>query len=118
MKESKIVLKIFDFCGLHCVTIEEGALLYKSILKALKDHERVYLDFEGVLVITSSFLNASVGRLIGKLKDEFGMKIHLRNLEKRDVELIELVIENAKEHFGKSSKEKQIETIINRRLMG
>ena len=117
MKKTKFVLKVFNSCGLHCVSIEEGAQLYKNIIKIFSKNDVIYLDFNKVSVITSSFLNASIGRLVGKLGKDFDKKLFWVNLDRKDSELIQLVVENATEHFGKKPKEKRIESIVNQRLM-
>lgn len=118
MKQDIIVLKAFDLCGEHCVGIDDGVCYYKEIIKALDSHAKVRLDFVNVFTITSSFLNASVGRLIGKLGSSFDKQISWEHMDKNDSELMKLVIENAKEHFAKTERERDIEKNITQQVLG
>jgi hypothetical protein len=108
-----VILKVKDSCGSHCVGIEEGEKVFDRIEEAFKSGRKICLNFEGVLTITSSFLNASVGRLLAYFKEEdVEENLIWSGLDRRDEELIRLVISNAKEHFAKTKPEQQVENDI------
>lgn len=108
-----VIIQIVKKCGPHCVGIEEGESLFNEIFPILNAGNRVILDFKEVLTITSSFLNASIGKLFGQLKNgTFEDRIRWDNLDENDQQLIQLVIENAKEHFSKTKKGKELEEDI------
>lgn len=108
MSQDIVSLKIVDICGSHCVGLEDGKLLYDQILPILKSGSKVCLDFDGILTLTSSFLNASVGRLFGQnLGIEIEKQVVWNGLDEDDVQLIQLVIRNAKEHFSKHENDRQ-----------
>ena len=101
-------LRIIDLCGPHCVGKEDGETLFKALLPLVETGEPIRLDFEGIVTITSSFLNASLGRIIGRMPyEEFTKRVRWENVDRNDDELIRLVIENAREHFSKSKGAQQ-----------
>jgi hypothetical protein len=113
MNEDSIVIQVVKMCGPHCVGIEEGASLFKQIFPILESGKKVCLDFKEVLTITSSFLNASIGKLVGQLENgTFEDRVKWDNLDEGDKQLIRLVISNAKEHFAKAKKAKKVEEDI------
>lgn len=113
MDEKIIIVKVKEICGEHCVGIEDGEALYKNISEILKSGNKAKLDFVNVLTITSSFLNAAIGRLFGQFKeDKIEADIFFDNLDENDKQLIQLVIVNAKEHFNKNKNEKDAENKI------
>lgn len=112
------IIKVKDICGKHCVGIEDGEKLFDNICSVFKVGEVVLLDFVDVLTITSSFLNAAIGKLFGLFNDrDIAEKIQYRNLDENDTQLIQLVSRNAKEHFekiknGKTAENKIVDHII------
>jgi hypothetical protein len=113
MNEQILKLKIVEMCGPHCVGVEEGEVLFNKIFPILKNNGKVCLDFSGVQTITSSFLNASIGTLVGQLDvDYLRSGIKYEGLQEDDQQLIELVIRNAKEHFAKTDSLKKAEEDI------
>ena len=49
----------------------EGTTLYCAIDSALKNNDSIYLSFESINTISSSFLNSSIGTLV----DTYGIDI-------------------------------------------
>ncbi len=49
----------------------EGTVLYCAIESALKNNNLIFLSFEGINTISSSFLNSSLGSLV----DKYGFNI-------------------------------------------
>ena len=49
----------------------EGTVLYCAIESALKNNDLIFLSFEGINTISSSFLNSSLGSLV----DKYGFNI-------------------------------------------
>jgi len=113
MDKSIITFQMEKVCGPHCVGIEEGESFFKQIYPLLKASQEVCLDFANILTITSSFLNAAIGKLFGQFEDDsFEKLIIYRNLDESDMQLLKLVISNAKEHFKKNQSGKEIENKI------
>ena len=99
MKEIRI--SIFEQIGSNAaVSSEDGELLYKRILKGLDGNVIVLLDFINIELITSTFLNASIGQLYNRHDSPFLRKyLKVDNLAKEDLELLKKVVERAKEYF-------------------
>lgn len=111
-------IKPADVCGPHCVAIDDGRFLLEKIRTLLKVYTLISLDFTGVLTITTSFLNASIGKLIGELSiGEFKRRVQWDGLDENDNQLMNLVIRNAQSHFQKSAAEKDKENQITRRII-
>lgn len=113
-----ITLKVMDMCGPHCVGVEDGKFIFKKMLPILQSGTRVCLDFTDVLTVTSSFLNASIGKLLGRFKEmDIDKQVRWKGLDENDVQLVKLVIRNAKEHFAKSEKTREVENKIVRHVL-
>jgi hypothetical protein len=113
MNEDYVIIELVTICGPHCVGIDEGTIIFNKVLPILKSKGKVCLDFKEVLTITSSFLNASIGKLFGQFENgTFEDRITWKNVDENDEQLIKLVIKNAKEHFAKNKKEKRLEEDI------
>ncbi len=107
------VIKLAEVCGPHCVGLEDGDILFGKILPMIEAGEKVSLDFVGVETVTSSFLNASIGKLFGKLEASIvENRLAWENVDENDDQLIKLVISNAKQHFAKTKNGKKIEEDI------
>ena len=105
--------KLLNICGPHCVGVDEGKSLFDKISSVLKSGGSICLDFEGVVTTTSSFLNASIGRLFGQFENgSLEKRISWQGVDENDDQLIKLVIRNAKEHFAKSKQERKTENDI------
>lgn len=95
-------LKVDEICGKHCLSPEEGEILYKELHQALQRQEDILLDFRGIDTIASSFLNTAVGRLYGRFEHSFlDSKLSWTGLDPQDERVLRIVIENAKDHFRK-----------------
>jgi hypothetical protein len=113
MKEIKI--SVFEqVAGNAAVSSEDGDLLFKRLLEALKNDMRVALDFNNIELITSSFLNAAIGQLYSQYDSPFLNKhIKLENITREDIDLIGKVVERAKEYFKNKEKvEKGIKEVL------
>lgn len=55
-------VRVRDVIGIQCGTDIEGTRLYSIIAPKLKTNENIVLDFDGVMLASSSFFNSSIGR--------------------------------------------------------
>lgn len=119
MSKDVDILKVVDICGPHCVGVEDGESLYKRVLSTFqRGVNKITLDFTDILTITSSFLNASIGKLFLYLKEEeFNNRVSWKSSDASDSQLITLVVRNAKEHLMKSDKMKQTEDSITKKVL-
>ena len=113
---NKEVIVVTAICGPHCVGPDDGMALFEKMLSILKSGNSVCLDFSSVETLTTSFLNASVGKIFGKFDyADLEARLQLINLDTVDQQSVSLVIKNAKEHFAKNQEIRQSENDIVRK---
>jgi hypothetical protein len=108
MSETKkdIKVNIFELISSHAaVATDDGNKLFDRIKKIFDSKNKAILDFNNIELITSTFLNSSIGRLYGYHDTSF-IKEHLSiiNLSDDDLLLLKKVIERAKEYFAEKEK--------------
>ena len=85
------------------VSTENGNKVFEIVDSYLQKKEKVQLDFAGVSIMITAFLNAAIGRLYSN-KDYTGdfLNEHLKleNVQKEDRILFKDVIKRAKEYFA------------------
>jgi len=102
------IYKIFDLCGPHCVSIEEGEKVRKIIVDNFNNGKTIELDFNGVQTLTSSFLNSAIGRLYGDFeKSKIENFLGVKGLDKSDEALMAIVIKNAIEFYAKDQRARE-----------
>lgn len=99
VKES--VLKIKDFTVLDiAVSSDEGDKINMIINEFLSRSENVILDFQGISIITTAFLNAAIGQLYKDYSsEELAKRLSLCNVKDIDLPLFKKVTDRAKEYF-------------------
>ncbi|REG90736.1 STAS-like domain-containing protein [Flavobacterium aquicola] len=99
------------------VSTSDGDLVYNLITDYFKNHKTVSIDFEGISIMTTAFLNAAIGQLYSNpsYSDDFLNKhLHLKNVAKEDRILFSEVVKRAKEYFrDKDRFEDSTNSIIN-----
>lgn len=102
-------IKIYEVIGGNfAVTTDDGNLVFNLLDKNLEDHQNIKLDFSGIIVLTTAFLNAAIGQLYSKYKsEEIAPYLKLTNVADEDKILFKKVTERAREYFAnKESFEK------------
>ena len=91
-------IKLNDYLTLNSgVTPEEGTPVYNSIIEAFKKGEVVILDFEGVDMLTTAFLNVVIGDLYKDYSSEkLKSMLVLVNYSEQTAKRIKKVTDNAK----------------------
>ncbi len=85
------------------VSTENGEKVFEIVNSYLQKKEKVKLDFAGITIMITAFLNAAIGKLYGKKEytPEFlNEYIKLENVEAEDRSLFRDVIQRAKEYFA------------------
>lgn len=85
------------------VSTEKGEMVFNAINEGLQKEEKIVLDFKGIDLMITAFLNAAIGKLYGnkKYSGEFlNEHIKLENIDSDDVYLFKDVIKRAKEYFA------------------
>ncbi|WP_190295257.1 STAS-like domain-containing protein [Mucilaginibacter rubeus] len=79
---------------------DAGSTIFSLINRGLLERQDIKLDFYGIEVVTSAFLNAAIGQLYSKFESK-DLNEHLKivNLPIEDRALLRKVIERAKDYF-------------------
>ncbi len=98
MADKVVSLKISDYTSLNnAVSTEEGEKVNQYIREALKRADIVELDFSGIVLLTTAFLNGAIGQLYSTYSsEELGRKLRLVHVDKEDLPRFKKVIERAK----------------------
>ena len=85
------------------VSTENGIKVFELVDSHLQQREKVELDFAGITIMITAFLNAAIGSLYSKKEytPEFlNEYLKLENVAKDDRVLFRDVIQRAKEYFA------------------
>jgi hypothetical protein len=101
-----IRIKVIEVIGSDiCVSSEDGAKIFEKLNVAIETDRPVELDFSGVQIVISAFLNAAIGRLVEKnSKESIRGKVTFTNIAHEDEELIDRVLENAESFYADPDK--------------
>lgn len=97
-----IRIKVTDVVGSDiCVSSEDGGKVFNKLKVAMQTERPIVLDFSGVKIVISAFLNAAIGRLVeGQKKEAILARIQFTQIEAEDRELIDRVLENAETFYA------------------
>ena len=99
----KKIINIHNFISsAMAISPEDGEKLFEEICKALRGNYQVELDFIGIDILVSAFLNSSIGKLYGiEFKDAFEkQQIIISNISAQDHATLKLVQKRAKDFFA------------------
>lgn len=83
----------------QAISSDEADEIHMMIRERLEEKRKVVLDFSGVLLMLSSFLNSAVGRLYGEFKpDDIERSVAFENIDIKDECMLRMVIERAKDY--------------------
>lgn len=85
------------------VATDAGDRVYNELIAGFDRGEKVRLDFEGISIISTAFLNAAIGQLYseGKYSSDFlNDSLKLENISPEDKPLFVMVVNRAKEYFS------------------
>lgn len=101
METKKQHLIVKDIIESHfAITSDDGNKVYESIFENLNKNNTVELDFEGITVMITAFLNAAIGKLYEHFSSEtLNKHLKLKNVAPNDLTLFKMVIQRAKEYF-------------------
>lgn len=100
--------------GPDAISSEDGERVFKSINDELKAGRKVVIDFEGINLLITHFLNIAVGQLYGLYDTPF-IQDHLfvSNLLEEDKATLRVVTRRAKEYFlNQKLMDEQISKIL------
>lgn len=104
-----------DLVGENCIAMDDGLKLNKALNEALSQNQPLNVDFEGVEVVASPFLNAAFGRLLRQWKaEDLNRLLNFSHLNESSKALLKRVIDNAKAYYANEGSRKAIDAILSR----
>jgi uncharacterized protein DUF4325 len=108
-----VVIRILEVVGPHAVAGEDGDRVYALLQAAIARGERVQLDFSGVNVVASPFLNPAVGQL---MKDhelaEVANMLEIVGLVEHGQRALERVLENSRRFYSDDQYRQSLVNIL------
>ena len=90
----------------RAISASDGEKIYELMIAAFQKDDNVVLDFDKIELTITAFLNSSIGKLYASYNSEFLRKrLDIKNMKQEEVALLRLVIEKAKQRFGKQYPE-------------
>ena len=89
------------------VATDSGDNLFNQIIISFDNGKKIRLDFEGITILTTAFLNAAIGQLYsqGKYDSDFlNSSLKFVNIQPEDKPLFVMVVNRAKEYFANKEK--------------
>ncbi|MEI7695780.1 MAG: STAS-like domain-containing protein [Chlorobium sp.] len=98
----KITIRINDIIGSNlCIASEDGQKVFEKTVPLLQAGKHVVISFDGVSILISLFLNASIGQLYSKFSEqEIRTQLEVTGLAGDDMEILQRVVENAKRYYA------------------
>lgn len=98
----------------RAVSAHHGEKIYSEIVTHFKKKEPVILDFSGIELTITAFLNSCIGKLYGTFSsEEIKDMLDIQNLQNDEKRLLKLVIDKAKERFGKPDSDIDNTDLVN-----
>ena len=83
-----------------CVASDDGQKVYDRIAAGLKEGTNITVSFLKVSSLTAAFLNAAIGQLFGRFKeDQIGSQLKVKDMQPEDLALLKRVIDTATQYF-------------------
>ncbi len=82
------------------ITPDEGQPVYDKLIASLQEGQKIVLDFKGVEILTTAFLNVAIGNLYKDYNSErLRELLSFENLDDATARRIKKVTDNAKEFY-------------------
>jgi hypothetical protein len=83
------------------VSSDDGEFVYDAIIECFQKNNIAELDFSGITILTTAFLNSAIGQLYNTYSStQLNNTLRLKNVADEDRILFKKVIERAKEYFA------------------
>ena len=96
------------------ITSDAGKSVHQAIFQALRKGDIVELDFQGITIVITAFLNMAIGKLYQDFDSDF-LNAHLKlvNVDDKDKAFFKMVVTYAKEYFANQEAfEQAVEEIL------
>jgi len=97
----------------YAVSPEDGDKIHSRISEEISKEHAVVIDFEGVDIVTTAFLNNAIGKLYNEYRrEQLNAYIKLENMSESDLFLLKKVIDRAKITFEGEPKNDSLKNVI------
>ena len=108
-----MIHKIYDMVGEYATTADDGQGLYEIIHPCLLRGEAVELDFTGVKVFASPFVNFAFGQLLKDIPAEkLNQLLEFTSLNDDGWDVIQHVMTRAKRYYSDEKYRNAVDTVI------
>lgn len=99
--------------GENAITREDGARIYGVIYPSLRGGNEVRLDFYGVKVFASPFLNVAIGQLLKDLAPEdLNRLLRIEHMTPAGKSTLRVVMDTAKGHYANSARAEAVDKVV------
>lgn len=100
-------IRITDITKSHlAVSAADGEKVFELVVESFDRDEEIMLDFDGIKLTITAFMNAGIGKLYGKYDGSTIRRLlDIKNLQQEETQLLKLVIDRAKKRFDKTYPE-------------
>lgn len=110
-------IEILQDYGKNCISISGGQRLYERIYPLLKNNEKIVLNFKGVDILATPFLNSAFGQLLKDLnRSNILNLIEFRNKPMDFDKTLIKVMNNAEIFYSDPNNKARLEDVIKRNL--
>ena len=99
--------------GQNCASIDDGAKVFELILPELVKNLTVEIDFKGVKLMLTPFLNACFGKLLEHFgKEKIMTNVSIRNVSEDFLRRINEFIDRKDKEYTKSSEQEILQELF------
>lgn len=111
-REVAVKIDVRKEFGEDCIALEDGERLFEVIHPALAAGDAVTLDFSGVAVFSTPFLNAAVGQLFADLTaTELQRLLLVTGLSAEGRDTLRRVVDNSKAYYSDPRRRSAVERL-------
>ncbi len=104
---------VYDLVGKFGVTVEDGQKVHNYIHALLKSDQQATLDFSGVEVIASPFLNTAIGSLLEDVSaDDLNRLLKMENISPAGAAVLRRVIENSTQYYNNAAVRRAVDSTV------
>ncbi|MEA5552883.1 STAS-like domain-containing protein [Anabaena cylindrica UHCC 0172] len=108
-----MMYKAYDIVGKYAITADGGQKLYDQIHSCLLTGNPVKIDFRGVKVFASPFVNFAFGQLLKDIPAEkLNQLLEFTFLNEDGSDVINHVMANAKRYYSDEKYRNAVDTVI------
>ncbi|MFM7409039.1 MAG: STAS-like domain-containing protein [Cuspidothrix sp.] len=105
--------KVYDIVGEYAITADGGQKLYDQIHSCLLSDETAELDFAGVKVFASPFVNFAFGQLLKDIPAEkLNQLLEFISLSDDGWDVIQHVMANAKRYYSDEKYRTAVDSVM------